>query len=170
MITALQGLTAKSAAGQRRLPGDGLALPQDVFRQTPLASVIDERQHSEWRPLDWAQSRGRITPCEEIASMCLGAKWPLLSPVELPLEGEAQRAGRGSLAMMRRNSDTSQRCGWRIATPLGLAPQALSNIRWENGRGQSYNKHTRSSKCFQQKQFPQALIFSLAIYSLLKLL
>lgn len=95
MITALQGLTAKSAAGKRRLPGDGLALPQDVFRQTPPASVIDERQRSEWRPLDWAQSRGRITPCEEIASMCLGAKWPLLSPVEPPLEGEAQRAGQG---------------------------------------------------------------------------
>lgn len=47
MITALQGLTAKSAAGQRRLPGDGLALPQDVFRQTPPAGVIDERQRSE---------------------------------------------------------------------------------------------------------------------------
>lgn len=47
MITALQGLTAKSAAGQRRLPGDGLALPQDVFRQTLPAGVIDERQRPE---------------------------------------------------------------------------------------------------------------------------
>lgn len=43
MITTLQGSTAKSAAGQRRLAGNGLALPADVFRQTARSVVIDEK-------------------------------------------------------------------------------------------------------------------------------
>lgn len=47
MITTLQGLTAESAAGQRRLPGNGLVLPVDVFRQTARPVVIDERQRSD---------------------------------------------------------------------------------------------------------------------------
>lgn len=55
----------------------------------------------------------------------------LLSPVPLPLEGEALRAGRGSRAMMRRNLLTPCSAVHGGTTPLGLAPQALLNISEE---------------------------------------
>ena len=47
MMATLQGLTAKSAAGQRRLTGNGFEFPADLFRQSPQSVLIDEIQHSD---------------------------------------------------------------------------------------------------------------------------
>ena len=47
MMATLQALTAKSAAGQQRLTGNGSEFPADIFRQSAESVLIDERQRSD---------------------------------------------------------------------------------------------------------------------------
>lgn len=47
MMAQLQGLTAKSAAGQERLTGNGSELTEDIFRQSEESVLADERHRSD---------------------------------------------------------------------------------------------------------------------------
>lgn len=47
MMATLQGSAAESAAGQRRLAGNGFEFPADVFRQSAESVLMDERQRSD---------------------------------------------------------------------------------------------------------------------------
>lgn len=49
MMAKIHGSTAKSAAGQQRLQGNGFEFPADVFGQTAESILIDERHCSDQR-------------------------------------------------------------------------------------------------------------------------